>query len=120
MAYPYGIYPEKYPENYDWLPQEKQEAIVNALNYVYNKIEQLRKDRAAIDSDRHDAGLVRMVADDRITHAELQLKGMISMLDAMGIKVERNWYGRRNTYFLCTALIAEMEWDWLQSLREDG
>lgn len=120
MSYPYGIYPENYPENYDWLPQEKQEAIIKALNYAYDKIEQFKKDRAAIDTEQHDAGIKLMVADDRINHAQIQLQGMITMLDAMEIKVERGWYGRRDTYFLCTALIAEMEWDWLQSLREDG
>lgn len=115
------IYPENYPTNYDWLPVEKQDAILKSLDFAYNKIKQWEQERKKLEDkdDDYFTHTKRISLDNRISHGRSELHGRLDMLYTMGIIPERGWVGFGDSYFLCTQGMAEMELEWQLSLKDD-
>lgn len=90
----------EYPQNYDWLPQEKQQAIVDTMNELYqDKLETFgmaRSKSSALTEEYHN------FLEEMWKNKCQREYGMMDMLDALGIKVEYDWVGHRGTHFLAT------------------
>lgn len=105
----------EYPQNYDWLPQEKQQAIIDTLNETSDSRLRLYRMACSKDFQEHADFLER----------QWQKKyereyAMMDMLDALGIKVEYDWAGHRGTYFLATYDDALAQQDYYDDIARDA
>lgn len=105
----------EYPQNYDWLPQEKQQAIIDMLNETSDSRLRLYRMARSKDFQEHADFLER----------QFQKKcdreyAMMDMLDALGIKVEYDWAGHRGTYFLATYDDALAQQDYYDDIARDA
>lgn len=86
-----------YPQNYDWLSQEKQQAIIDMLNENRESSWRLYRMARSKDFQKHADFL------ERQWHTRLDRENaMVDLLDAIGVKIEYDWIGHRGTYFLAT------------------
>lgn len=86
-----------YPQNYDWLPQEKQQAIIDVMNENCDSRVRLFRMARSKDFQKH-ADFLECQWRKRCDRENV----MLDILDALGIKVEYDWVGHRGTYFLAT------------------
>ena len=108
----------EYPQNYNWLPQEKQQAIVDIMNELYqDKLETFRMARSKSFTPvegYHD--FLEQMWKNKCQREY----GMMDMLDALGIKVEYDWVGHRRTHFLATYDDALAQQDYYNSVAYDA
>ena len=105
-----------YPQNYDWLPADKQSAIIDYLNDLY-------------ESRTRTFALGRSSIAKKPEHKEFierQWKrycdkedGALDLLEALGIKVEHDWVGR-DGYFLATYNDALAQQDYYDDIARDA
>lgn len=105
----------KYPQNYDWLPQEKQQAIIDMMNETSDSRSRLYRMARSKDFQNHADFLERQWRKWRDRE-----DAMIDMLDAIGIKVGYNWVGHRGTYFLATYDDALAQQDYYDDIARDA
>lgn len=105
----------EYPQNYDWLPQEKQQAIIDMMNETSDSRSRLYQMARSKDFQKHADFLERRWRKwcDRED-------AMMDMLDAIGIKVEYDWVGHRGTYFLATYDDALAQQDYYDDIARDA
>lgn len=100
------VHPWRYPNNYDWLPTDKQAAILQWF------------ERQTIISNKLYEGstnFVNEIATSYFKQYQTQCKRVDAaqeLLEEMGIFVEYNWAGHRGEWILATYADAEMEEDW--------
>ena len=107
----------EYPQNYDWLPLEKQQAIIDMM-------------QENAESRAHMFKLARSktrVAEKYRDFAERQWNkrcdrenAMLDILEVLGIKVEYDWVGHRGTYFLATYDDALAQQDYYDDIARDA
>lgn len=107
----------EYPQNYDWIPQDKQDAIVDFLNdseknrmSVFNMARS--KNPAA---KKHAAFLEQQWRERCAAHHAIE-----NLLESLGIKAEYDWVGHRGKYFLATYDDALAEQDYLDDIARDA
>lgn len=89
----YYINENDYPQNYDWIPMDKQKDIVDFLNY--------------------DTQSKSSLYDD-------MKYGAIKLLDAIGVKMEFDWVGHSGTWFLATYNDALAQQDFYDDMARDA
>lgn len=110
------IVEDTYPENYDWLPKDKQQAI---LNYLTDAKEQ------------SDIWYMRYLQNQNTPNADIYKKIWQEYFDkcdaiayflarTLGIYIEYNWCGHRNKYFLATYNDAVAENDYYYDIASDA
>lgn len=107
---------DEYPQNYDWLPQQQQDAI---LDYVTDCAEyaQLWWRMYCEHKDKDDADIYKKIWKE----GEDELDDISYFLDVvLGIKVEYDWCGHRNKYFLATYNDAVAENDYYYDIARDA
>lgn len=104
-----------YPQNYDWLPQEKQRAIIDMLNENAEHRVRLYKMARSMRFQKHADFLERqwLKKCDRES-------AMMDMFEVLGIKVEYDWVGHRGTYFLATYDDALAQQDYYDDIARDA
>lgn len=105
----------EYPQNYDWLPQEKQQAIIDMMNETSDSRSRLYRMARSKDFQKHGDFLERRWK--KMCDRE---DAMMDMLDALGIKVEYDWVGHRGTYFLATYDDALAQQDYYDDIARDA
>lgn len=105
----------KYPQNYDWLSQEKQQAIIDMMNETSDSRSRLYRMARSKDFQKHNDFLERQWK--KMCDRE---DAMMDMLDAIGIKVEYDWVGHRGTYFLATYDDALAQQDYYDDIARDA
>ena len=103
-----------YPQNYDWLPQEKQQAIIDVMNENCDSRVRLFRMARSKDFQKHADFLERQWRK-RCDRENV----MLDVLDALGIKVEYDWVGHRGTYFLATYDDALAQQDYYNDIVRD-
>lgn len=107
----------EYPQNYDWLPQEKQQAIVDLANSLYKR-------RSAVWRIAHSkSDTVKKHRDFLMRQWESICEredGVWDICDALGIKLEYGWVGHRDTYFLATYNDALVQQDYYDDIVHDA
>lgn len=91
----------KYPENYDWLPREVQENMIQYLNDMFKRVVE---NRGTPMEDKY----------------RTLLCGALNALATLGIHVEYGWCGHRDTYVLATRGMAELQEDYLMDMMDEG
>ena len=107
---------DEYPQNYDWLSQKQQDAI---LDYITDCAEyaQYWWRMYCEHKDKDDADIYKKIWKD----VEDELDAISHFLDGvLGIKVEYNWCGHRNKYFLATYNDAVAENDYYYDIALDA
>lgn len=97
------IDPKEYPENYDWLSKEEQDAIVEELNFLRVKFDTV--------SEEHKMHMDKLNTILLATTKE-RLLGALDMLNIIGVKAKYGWSGSRNEYILVDRERAEAELDY--------
>lgn len=107
---------DEYPQNYDWLPADKQKAIIDYLNDMY-------------ESRMRTFALGRSSVAKKPEHKEFierqwqkysgKEDGALDLLDALGIKVEHDWVGHRG-WFLATYNDALAQQDYYDDIALDA
>lgn len=87
-----------YPQNYDWLPQEKQQAIVDLANNLYKRRSTMFLTCSQFNTSSEQRNALKRQFDS-VCERE---RGMWDTCDALGIKFEYGWVGHRGMYFLAT------------------
>lgn len=105
----------EYPQNYDWLPQEKQQAIIDMMNETRDSRSRLYRMARSKDFQKHADFLERQWK--KMCDRE---DAMLDMFDALGIKVEYDWAGHRGTYFLATYDDALAQQDYYDDIARDA
>lgn len=103
----------EYPQNYDWLTPEQQEAVLDHINALDDYTKELS--RALKSDDEHSDTLEWMWRD-----AQVKLNAAIDAYAAIGIKVEFGWIGHRSEYFLATYIDAFREQDYYDDMARDA
>ena len=105
----------EYPQNYDWLPQEKQQAIIDMMNENSDSRARLFRMARSKDFQKHADFLERQWSKrcDREN-------AMLDILEVLGIKVEYDWVGHRGTYFLATYDDALAQQDYYDDIARDA
>lgn len=88
-----------YPQNYDWLPLAKQQAIIDMMQENSESRANMFK---LARSKTHMAEKYRDFAERQWSKMCDRENAMLDILEALGIKVEYDWVGHRGTYFLAT------------------
>lgn len=105
-----------YPQNYDWLSQEKQQAIIDMMNDHYERrlhmFSLARSKGTTVDNHRD------FIERQWYNMCE-QEDGMMLLLESLGIKLEYDWVGHRGTYFLATYDDALAQQDYYDELARD-
>lgn len=107
---------DEYPQNYDWLSQKQQDAI---LDYITDGDECARNwwRMYCEHKDEGDADVYKK----NWKEIEDELGAISHFLDVvLGIKVEYGWCGHRNKYFLATYDDAVSEDDYYYDIARDA
>ena len=107
------VNPSDYPLNYDWLPKEKQEAILKVLNKQQRKLDSKYQEFC----DTYKPCFEDRIACQRDLFNKY-IAPMTTILDAMDIQVRYNWAGDRNQWILVDYDRAELELDWEWQCRD--
>lgn len=106
-------YPDyiNYPSNNNEIcfSEEKSQAVIDFLNHLQEKLDEAEKMRAvaSFGTDEYN------YACELYTRYYAELNAAIDVCEMFGYKVERDWYGHRNTYFFATQLDAMVQEDFL-------
>lgn len=103
----------EYPQNYDWLPLEKQQAIIDMMNENSDSRARLFRMARSKDFQKHADFLERQWSKrcDREN-------AMLDILEVLGIKVEYDWH--HGTYFLATYDDALAQQDYYDDIARDA
>lgn len=107
---------DEYPQNYDWLSQKQQDAI---LDYITDGDECARHWWRMYCEHKDEDGAD--VYKKNWKEIEDELDAISHFLDVvLGIKVEYGWRGHRNKYFLATYDDAVSEDDYYYDIASDA
>ena len=107
---------DEYPQNYDWLSQKQQDAI---LDYITDCAEYAQHWWRTYyeHKNKDDADIYKKIWKE----VEDELDAISHFLDVvLWIKVEYNWCGHRNEYFLATYNDAVAENDYYYDIARDA
>jgi hypothetical protein len=107
----------EYPQNYDWLPQEKQQAIIDMMQENSESRANLFK---LARSKTRVAEKYRDFAERQWSKRCDRENAMLDILEVLGIKVEYDWVGHRGTYFLATYDDALAQQDYYDDIARDA
>ena len=106
---------DEYPQNYDWLSQKQQDAILdyitNGAEYAWDRWRMYCEHKNTDDADFYKRSW---------RWAEDELHAITHFLDVvLGIKIEYGWCGHRDKYFLATYNDAVFENDYCYDIARD-
>ena len=107
---------DEYPQNYDWLSQQQQDAI---LDYITDGAEYAQHwwRMYCEHKNEDDADIYKKIWKE----VEDELDAISHFLDVvLWIKVEYNWCGHRNEYFLAAYNDAVAENDYYYDIARDA
>lgn len=107
---------DEYPQNYDWLSQKQQDAI---LDYITHGAEYAQHwwRMYCEHKNKDDADVYKKIWKEVVG----ELDDISHFLDVvLGIKVEYNWCGHRGEYFLATYDDAISENDYYYDIARDA
>lgn len=107
----------EYPQNYNWLTQEKQQAIIDMMQKNYESRATMYK---LARSKTHLAEKHRDFAECQWEKMCGREHAMLDILEVLGIKVEYDWVGHRGTYFLATYDDALAQQDYYDDIARDA
>ena len=88
-----------YPHDYDWLPADKQQAIIDYLNDLRDRsLRTFRLSRSSICKKSEHKDFI----ERRWRELSAKEDACLDLLDFLGIKVESGWVGHCDGYFLAT------------------
>lgn len=94
----FHIIEDSYPKNYDWLTKEQQQDIISYIAGINENInflwEKYKNSKTAEEQRRYS----QMWCDEE--NAKEAVKHFLSKV--LHVKVEYNWFGHKNKYFLAT------------------
>lgn len=106
-----------YPENYNWLPQEKQKALIDYFNKEQSKINKMRIQKYSniiyVKSFTSHKDL-----KDYINLLQSNLYAARDALQEIGIYMEYNWIGDRSKWILVDLDRALFEEECIKSMEE--
>lgn len=106
-----------YPQNYDWLSQEKQQTIIDLMNEQHKS----RMDTFRLARSKSPVAKKHREFIERMWRQKCERKnGMMDAFEALGLKVEYDWVGHRGTYFLATYDDALAQQDYYDELVRDA
>ena len=106
----------EYPQNYDWLSQKQQDAI---LDYITDSDECARNWWRMYCEHKYEGGAD--IYKKNWKEIEDELDAISHFLGAvLGIKVEYGWCGHRDKYFLATYDDAVSENDYYYDMARDA
>ena len=86
---------DEYPQNYDWLPADKQKVIIDYLN-------DLCESRVRTFALGRSSAAKKPEYEERIERQWQRCcdkeDGVLAFLDALGIKVQHDWVGHRGNF----------------------
>ena len=106
-----------YPQNYDWIPEDKKLAIIDFMNDLNNQCMQMfqlyriRQHKMLEQQDYIDRRYFELCAKE---------DACIALLDSCGIKLRKDWVGHRGSYFFVTYDDAIDQNDYLCDLERDA
>lgn len=106
-----------YPENYDWLPQEKQQILIEYFNKEQSKIIKMRIQKYSNRIYLEDFAL-RQDLDDYIGFLQSCLYAARDTLQEIGICMEYSWIGDRDKWILVDLDRALFEEECIKSMEE--
>lgn len=107
---------DEYPQNYDWLSQKQQDAI---LDYITDGAEYAQHwwRMYCEHKNKDDADVYKKIWEEVVD----ELDAISHFLDVvLGIKVEYDWRGHRGKYFLATYDDAVAENDYYYDIALDA
>lgn len=107
----------EYPQNYDWLSQEKQRAIIDMMQKNHEfcaNMYKLARSKTRL-AEKH-----RDFAERQWNKMCDREDAMLDILKALGIRVEYDWVGHCGTYFLATYDDALAQQDYYDGIARDA
>lgn len=95
-----------YPYDYDWLPEEKRQAILDWLN------DATKTRDSYFENSRSFVNEIAKAYRGYYKDQCARIRSAVSILEALGIMAEYNWAGHRREWILATYADAEMEENW--------
>lgn len=106
----------KYPHDYDWLPTDRQQAIIDYLNDLSeSRMRTFALGRSSITKKSEHKEFIERQWQEYCDKED----GALDLLDALGIKVEHDWAGHRG-WFLATYNDALAQQEYYDDIAHDA
>lgn len=106
-----------YPQNYDWVPEDKQQVIIEFMNGLRNRtMRTFQLGRSSVAKKSEHKNFI----ERRWRELSAQEDAILDFLNALGIKLECGWVGHRDTYFFATYNDAIAEQDYYDDIARDA